>query len=148
VELDCTITCLKVLKNNIICIGMSDGGLATWDINKGEILDDLLGHKHSVVSLDVNDLAIVSGGADYCFKIWDIELATLAKSIDNLSDGISTVHVLGNCIIMVHANIVTVFKFHFNMTDYIQRFKSRYITIAKSVTFQNQKITDSSVHKI
>jgi len=137
VELDCTITCIKVLKDNTMCIGLSDGGLSTWDIRKGDIIDDLMGHKHSVVSIDANDLAIVSGGADYCFKLWDGDLGTLAKTIDNLTDGISTVHILGSCVIMVHANVVTVFKFQFNMTDYLQRFKSRYIAIAKSFTSQN-----------
>jgi len=140
IEFEYTITCLQLLNNTTICVGCSDGGLSTWDFIKGEMIEDMIGHKQAVLSLSANDLAIVSGGADYCFKIWDPRQSTLSNTIEHLSDPISSAVVLGNTVVMIHGNIVTLFKFHFNMTEYYQRFKARYIAIAVNFCEQTQNV--------
>lgn len=67
--------CSSFLPGNNYCIvGTKSGHIILYDINTGDIIQDIVGHDGSIWSLDIrpDHKGIMTGGADHNVKFWNI----------------------------------------------------------------------------
>lgn len=67
--------CSSFLPGNNYCIvGTKSGHIILYDINTGDIIQDVVGHDGSIWSLDIrpDHKGIMTGGADHNVKFWNI----------------------------------------------------------------------------
>lgn len=77
--------CSSFLPGNNYCIvGTKSGHIVLYDINTGDVVQDIVGHDGSVWSIDIrpDHKGIMTGGADHNVKFWNISfLLLLYKSL-------------------------------------------------------------------
>ena len=65
-----TIRCLKVLDGRPVAIsGSRDWSLRVWDIERGLLLQTLIGHEQSVRCIETAGNQVVSGSYDYTCRV-------------------------------------------------------------------------------
>jgi WD40 repeat protein len=87
-----TCTCIST-DCSIIVSGSEDTTVKGWDIDNGELLFTLTGHKHWIYSVDIsNDNSfIISGSADKSVFLWGILRQVIIRKITHHTDTITCV---------------------------------------------------------
>lgn len=77
--------CLCTVKTNVIVAGGSEGKVAVWDLEKGELVQDMKGgHRKVVRCIATAGNTVVTGAEDEDVRLWDIRTT---KCVNTLKGG-------------------------------------------------------------
>ncbi|KAI1172152.1 quinon protein alcohol dehydrogenase-like superfamily [Nemania sp. FL0916] len=88
------VTCLQ-FDDNMLATGSYDSTIKIWDIEKGEVVQNLLGHTMGIRALQFDDRMLVSGSLDGTVKIWNWRTGACINTL-NHQGGVITVHMEGD----------------------------------------------------
>jgi len=79
---DQNITCMKVINNELIAIGLDTGSISIWNIKNGNITKELSNHDKKINSLEyLSNGTLVSASDDNNIIFWDIKHIKSSKLI-------------------------------------------------------------------
>jgi hypothetical protein len=82
-KIEAKITAILLKNGKRLVSGGTDGTVRLWDVEMGNLLQTLKGHKGEVlsVSFSPDGERIASGGTDGTVRLWDVEMGNLLQTL-------------------------------------------------------------------